>query len=71
MERSLYKMVFHGAKRGTWSALMTVPEVKKIKKSNMINAMKARETVRCMRKHDDCAAAEAVLGKVHRCRNNT
>ena len=25
-------MVFHGAKRGTWSALMTVPEVKQNQK---------------------------------------
>ena len=26
-ERAFYKLVFHGAKRGAWSALMTLPEV--------------------------------------------
>ena len=28
VEGTLYKLVFHGARRGAWSALMTVPEVK-------------------------------------------
>ena len=32
----------------------------------MTDAIQARDTVRCMRKHDDCAMAEAVLGKGHR-----
>ena len=36
--------------------------------SNVTDAMQARDTVRCMRKHDDCAMTEAVLGKIHRCR---
>ena len=34
----------------------------------MTDAIQARDTVRCMRKHDDCAVAEAVLGKINRCR---